>query len=126
DIALVKEINENYAQIEKALQNAETVFSTLDASYKESLNKISSLYTQWKTNYADKQMLYMQRPETINMARAIELSKHTQDLLEDIHNEFTGLAKMLDDIYIAQEKASEAAMGYVVIAVIAGSVFLLL
>lgn len=125
DITLVDTIEETQQGAEKAYQTAHDNLHIMEGAFRPELEAIHTIYNQWKTEIADKQVLAMQQPQTTNMARAIELSRDTQELLATLHTSFEKLTSEIDVQLDARTQESHKAMAFSVMAVIAGSAFLL-
>ncbi|MBD1544805.1 methyl-accepting chemotaxis protein [Roseibium aggregatum] len=66
------------------------------ASMQQKLTDIDSAWKTWRTNFIDKQIDYMRDPATVDMARALELTRDRQELLDAIENANSALFSELD------------------------------
>ncbi len=126
DITLLEQISTSKAAQEPVYQETMKAFAVLDETFRTRLSALHDLVFQYQTETAAKQMEYMQRPETTNMARALESSYEVKTLLADIAKEFHALSKDIDANYDAKAAESSVLMKQVTFVVIGSSLLLLL
>jgi methyl-accepting chemotaxis protein len=66
------------------------------ASMQQKLAAIDGAWKAWRTDFIDKQIKFMRDPNTVDMARALELTKDRQNLLDAIENANVALLSELD------------------------------
>ena len=66
------------------------------ASMQQKLAAIDGAWKAWRTGFIDKQIKFMRDPNTVDMARALELTKDRQNLLDAIENANAALLSELD------------------------------
>lgn len=126
DIALAEEVKNSMKLSDEAYEKASVALGAIDPKLSGELNQVNQDIQNWEQNYALRQLTLMQKPDTINLARAIELSKETQDLLRKIHDDLNILKTDIDERTQALSDKSDSAMTTVVYVVNAGSLALLL
>lgn len=125
DISAIERYSENNAQIEADYKKLQERLTSASQENIPLLNEIQDGYTAWKNDFAERQMLYMQRPETINMARAMELSKENKSKLDKISDSLKQLTSNMDTISSNILENANHRMSASMIAVIAGSLILI-
>ncbi|WP_417675334.1 methyl-accepting chemotaxis protein [Roseibium sp.] len=97
DRALLTQAEGFTAQIDTLYGKMKSDFDTqAPASMQQKLAAIDEAWKAWRTNFIDKQIDFMRDPSTVDMARALELTKDRQNLLDAIENANSALLSELD------------------------------
>ncbi|PZO87645.1 MAG: hypothetical protein DI626_03525 [Micavibrio aeruginosavorus] len=126
DITLVEKIQESKAAQENVYTQTYNTFAVLGKDFQTQLSKINNLVISYHTEIAAKEMEYMKRPDTTNMARAIESSHDVKALLADIGSKFDELSQGINGLYDAKAEESRKVMDRVSATIIASSTLLLI
>jgi len=98
DRALLTRAEDLTTKIETLYGKMKTEFdANAPASMQQKLAAIDAAWKAWRTNFIDKQINFMRDPSTVDMARALELTKDRQSLLDAIENANRALLSELDD-----------------------------
>lgn len=126
DISLKQEITANINATDSAYAETVKSLNALNPAYAEKLRLLEEDIDSWEKKYALHQLSLMQNPDTSNMARAIEMSKDTQDVLHNINADSKALTDEIEADYERLSRQSAQAMSTSVTVVMAGSAVLLL
>lgn len=97
DRALLTRADDLTAQIDSLYGKMKSDFDAQEPeALKQKLADIDTAWKNWRTGFIDKQINFMRDPSTVDMARALELTRDRQNLLDAIENANDALLSDLD------------------------------
>ncbi|MBO0345640.1 HAMP domain-containing protein [Roseibium sp. CAU 1637] len=84
--------------VEAKTTSMKTRINGISPALAESMNEIEAAWRTWMSQITDRQFAMMRTPETVDMARAIELTPESQEMLTKVISTTDELIKRLDII----------------------------
>ncbi|WP_417692884.1 methyl-accepting chemotaxis protein [Roseibium sp.] len=84
--------------VETKTTSMKTRINGISPALAESMNEIEAAWRTWMSQITDRQFAMMRTPETVDMARAIELTPESQEMLTKVISTTDELIKRLDII----------------------------
>lgn len=127
--------NQNKARIEPLYQNI--LKHDLPSNVKEQIVNIQNAVGEWQDKIASKQVIFMQRPETVDLARLLEASPTNVNIWTGIRNNASNLVNSLEERVRENTQAMSASMSssvfvsslglaLTILAIIGASIFIVL
>ena len=92
---LVKEVEGHNPIVSAEFDKLETALASLPGNLAGRADAIRSVWEQWRTQYVEQQFKLMHQPDTVDLARAMELTRQGSDLLDRIFAESDNLKQDL-------------------------------
>lgn len=109
DLAFVDRFGQAVGEMEAVLAALSTSAHAGDASFQEALGGARSATADWLAAFTAQQLSYMLRPETVDLARAMEVSPERSAAAAEIDARFAALTDFADGM-AAEAAASEGAL----------------
>ena len=108
---LVKEVEDHNPIVSAGFDKLETALTSLPGNLAGRADTIRSAWEQWRTQYVEQQFKLMHKPDTVDLARAMELTRQGSDLLDRIFTESDALKQDLNARQAELIATQNAALG---------------
>ncbi|MBD8892372.1 methyl-accepting chemotaxis protein [Roseibium litorale] len=94
----LKQANDKEAAITEGFMDLKSNILEFAPQASAKLEEMNAAWSQWNTSFVGKQITFMRDPQTVDYARAMELTKESRDLMSAIEKSRTELASTLNAI----------------------------
>jgi methyl-accepting chemotaxis protein len=109
DLAFIERFDAAIAELHAVLAGFETSEHAQVPELRDTFTAATAATEGWLSDFTAQQLGYMMRPETVDLARAIEVSPERAATAAAIHDHFAAMAAFADTL-VAEAAANEAAL----------------
>jgi len=107
------EVRELKTQTEARFDAVSDILGSAAPQYAGDLQQLRQSWETWNTRIVERQASLMRKPETVDMARAVEMTPESSNLLLAVKTQSRALSQALEDLRIRSVEQQNAALGFV-------------